>query len=118
AGRLCWHIAVWLAVGWVIGSALGLLLGDVLGDTKRVGLDAVFPASFVGAVVLSLRRLDTARRASAGESGPRGRARAAAGSRRWSCPRSCRPARRSWSQRWRRRSPCCSHPARSDARPA
>lgn len=60
ARRAFWQIAVWLAVGWVIGSALGLLLGDVMGDTKRIGLDAVFPASFVGAVVLSLRRLDTA----------------------------------------------------------
>src|SRR6478609_9291145 len=60
ARRAYWQIATWLAAGWVIGSGLGLLLGDVLGDTKRVGLDAVFPASFVGAVVLSLRRLDTA----------------------------------------------------------
>jgi hypothetical protein len=31
-----------------------------VGDTKRIGLDAVFPASFVGAVVISFRRLDTA----------------------------------------------------------
>ena len=60
ARRSFWQIAFWLAVGWVVGSGLGLLLGNVVGDTKRLGLDAVFPASFVGAVVLSFRRLDTA----------------------------------------------------------
>jgi predicted branched-subunit amino acid permease len=60
ARRSFWQIALWLAVGWVVGSGLGLLLGNVVGDTKRLGLDAVFPASFVGAVVLSFRRLDTA----------------------------------------------------------
>jgi predicted branched-subunit amino acid permease len=60
ARRAFWQLAFWLALGWVIGSGLGLLLGDVVGDTKRIGLDAVFPASFVGAVVISFRRLDTA----------------------------------------------------------
>jgi predicted branched-subunit amino acid permease len=60
ARRAFWQLAFWLAIGWVAGSALGLLLGDVVGDTRRIGLDAVFPASFVGAVVLSFRRLDTA----------------------------------------------------------
>jgi predicted branched-subunit amino acid permease len=60
ARRAFWQLAFWLAVGWVAGSALGLLLGDIVGDTRRIGLDAVFPASFVGAVVASFRRLDTA----------------------------------------------------------
>jgi 4-azaleucine resistance transporter AzlC len=60
ARRAFWQLAFWLAIGWVAGSALGLLLGDVVGDTRRIGLDAVFPASFVGAVVISFRRLDTA----------------------------------------------------------
>lgn len=39
-------VALW--TGWVTGSALGSLLGPVLGDPKTFGLDAAFPALFVG----------------------------------------------------------------------
>jgi predicted branched-subunit amino acid permease len=60
ARRAYWRIALWMAGGWVVGSALGLVVGDVIGDTKRVGLDAVFPASLMSVIVASLRRRDTA----------------------------------------------------------
>ncbi len=60
ARRAFWQLAIWMAVGWVGGSALGLALGNVVGDTNRIGLDAVFPASFIGAVVNSMRRQDGA----------------------------------------------------------
>ena len=60
ARRAFWQLALCTSAGWVIGSALGLGLGDIVGDTKRIGLDAVFPASFVGAVVNGLRRQDSA----------------------------------------------------------
>lgn len=38
--------ALWL--GWCGGSALGSLLGPVLGDPRTFGLDAAFPALFIG----------------------------------------------------------------------
>lgn len=60
ARRAFWQLALCTSAGWVIGSGLGLVLGDVIGDTRRIGLDVVFPASFVGAVVNSLRRTDSA----------------------------------------------------------
>jgi predicted branched-subunit amino acid permease len=60
ARRAFWQLAIWMAVGWMLGSALGLLLGNVVGDTRRFGLDAVFPASFVGAMVSAFRRQDSA----------------------------------------------------------
>jgi len=60
ARRVFWQMAVWMAVGWVAGSAIGLVIGNVVGDIRSVGLDAVFPASFVGAIVGALRRQDTA----------------------------------------------------------
>ncbi|MEZ5231094.1 MAG: AzlC family ABC transporter permease [Acidimicrobiales bacterium] len=59
ARRAFWELALCASAGWVLGSALGLLLGDVVGDTRRIGLDVVFPASFVGAVVNGLRRQDS-----------------------------------------------------------
>lgn len=60
ARRAFWELALCTTAGWIIGSALGLALGDVVGDTRRIGLDVVFPASFVGAVVNGLRRQDSA----------------------------------------------------------
>ena len=39
-------IALWF--GWCGGSALGSLLGPVVGDPASLGLDAAFPALFVG----------------------------------------------------------------------
>lgn len=60
ARRAYWQLTIWMGVGWVGGSALGLLLGNVVGDIRVIGLDAVFPASIVGAVVNAFRRQDTA----------------------------------------------------------
>lgn len=60
ARRAFWQLAIWMAVGWVGGTVLGLLLGNVVGDTRRIGLDAVFPASFVGVLITGLRRRDGA----------------------------------------------------------
>ncbi|MFN0030445.1 MAG: AzlC family ABC transporter permease [Acidimicrobiales bacterium] len=60
ARRTFWQLCLAPTAGWIIGSGIGLLLGDVVGDTSRIGLDAVFPASFVGAVVGGLRRRDSA----------------------------------------------------------
>ncbi len=60
ARRAFWQLCLAPTAGWIIGSGIGLLLGDVVGDTSRIGLDAVFPASFVGAVVSGLRRRDSA----------------------------------------------------------
>ena len=36
---------------WVGGTALGVFGGDVLGDPKRLGLDAAFPALFLGLLI-------------------------------------------------------------------
>jgi predicted branched-subunit amino acid permease len=49
-----------MAVGWVVGSAVGLVVGNAVGDIRTIGLDAVFPASFVGALVTAMRQLDSA----------------------------------------------------------
>lgn len=57
--RAFWQVALWMSAGWVAGSALGLALGNLVGDTQRIGLDAVFPASLVGAMVLAFRRRDS-----------------------------------------------------------
>lgn len=60
ARRVYWQLAIPMASGWFIGSGLGLLLGNVVGDTRQIGLDVVFPASFIGTVVSGLRRRDSA----------------------------------------------------------
>ena len=60
ARRVFWQFAVPMASGWFVGTLLGLLLGNVVGDTRQIGLDVVFPASFVGTVVTGLRRRDSA----------------------------------------------------------
>ncbi len=59
ARRAYFELAVATTAGWIIGTVLGLVLGNVVGDTRRIGLDVVFPASFVGAVVNGLRRRDS-----------------------------------------------------------
>lgn len=59
ARRAFWQLSIWMAIGWVVGSALGLVLGNVVGDIRSIGLDAVFPATFVGAIVNAFRRQDT-----------------------------------------------------------
>jgi predicted branched-subunit amino acid permease len=35
-------------VGWVAGTALGVLGASALGDPAKLGLDAAFPALFLG----------------------------------------------------------------------
>ncbi|MFT7602308.1 MAG: putative branched-subunit amino acid permease [Acidimicrobiales bacterium] len=60
ARRVFWQLATPMASGWFIGSVLGLLLGNIVGDTRQIGLDVVFPASFIGTVVSGLRRRDSA----------------------------------------------------------
>ncbi|MGI9615256.1 MAG: hypothetical protein ACR2QO_20260, partial [Acidimicrobiales bacterium] len=42
------------------GTLLGLALGNIVGDTRQIGLDVVFPASFVGTVVTGLKHRDSA----------------------------------------------------------
>ncbi|MGH1492300.1 MAG: AzlC family ABC transporter permease [Acidimicrobiales bacterium] len=60
ARRVFWQLAIPMASGWFIGTVLGLLLGNIVGDTRQIGLDVVFPASFIGTVVTGLRRRDSA----------------------------------------------------------
>lgn len=60
ARKVYWQMCTWLAAGWIIGSAIGLVVGNVVGDIRTYGLDAIFPASFVGTVVTAFRRPDTA----------------------------------------------------------
>jgi len=60
ARRVFWQLAVPMATGWFVGTVLGLLLGNIVGDTRQIGLDVVFPASFIGTVVSGLRRRDSA----------------------------------------------------------
>ena len=42
-------------VTWVGGTAIGALAGDVLGDPDALGLDALYPAFFVGLLLNELR---------------------------------------------------------------
>ena len=34
--------------GWVLGTVVGVIAGDLIADPKALGLDAVFPAFFLG----------------------------------------------------------------------
>ena len=56
--------ALWL--GWVGGSALGSVLGPVVGDPATFGLDAAFPALFMGLLWPLLQRRDGRMAAAAG----------------------------------------------------
>ena len=40
---------------WVLGTAVGALGGDLIGDPETLGLDAVFPAFFLGLLLEELR---------------------------------------------------------------
>ncbi len=40
---------------WVLGTALGALGGDLVGDPKSLGLDAVFPAFFLGLLLEEMK---------------------------------------------------------------
>lgn len=46
-------IVLWLA--WVAGTIIGVIGGEGLGDPARLGLDAAFPALFLGLLVPQLR---------------------------------------------------------------
>lgn len=41
-------------VAWVAGTTLGVLFGNAIGDPSRLGLDAAFPALFLGLLVPQL----------------------------------------------------------------
>jgi 4-azaleucine resistance transporter AzlC len=41
---------------WVLGTAIGVLFGGVLGDPEALGLDAIFPAFFLGLLAAELER--------------------------------------------------------------
>jgi len=41
--------------GWVLGTVLGVIFGDLLGDPSKIGLDAIFPAFFLGLLVTEMR---------------------------------------------------------------
>ena len=56
--------ALW--IGFVAGSALGSVLGPVVGEPETFGLDAAFPALFVGLLWPLLRRREGAIAALAG----------------------------------------------------
>jgi 4-azaleucine resistance transporter AzlC len=43
-----------LYAAWVGGTTLGVLFGNVIGDPSRLGLDAAFPALFLGLLVPQL----------------------------------------------------------------
>lgn len=43
-------------VAWVLGTIVGVVAGGVLGDPEALGLDAIFPAFFLGLLAAELRR--------------------------------------------------------------
>jgi len=42
--------------GWVLGTIVGVVAGGALGDPESLGLDAIFPAFFLGLLAAELRR--------------------------------------------------------------
>ena len=42
-------------VTWTTGTVLGALGGGVLGDTDKLGLDAIYPAFFMGLLIAEAR---------------------------------------------------------------
>ncbi|MEP7082658.1 MAG: AzlC family ABC transporter permease [Chloroflexota bacterium] len=46
-------VVLWLA--WVAGTVIGVIGGEALGDPARLGLDAAFPALFLGLLARQLR---------------------------------------------------------------
>lgn len=46
-----WGVTAVNYPAWVGGTALGVLAGDLIGDPDRLGLDALFPAFFLGLLV-------------------------------------------------------------------
>jgi predicted branched-subunit amino acid permease len=41
---------------WVAGTVIGVLFGGALGDPEALGLDAIFPAFFLGLLAAELSR--------------------------------------------------------------
>jgi len=41
---------------WVVGTVVGALAGGLIGNPRSLGLDAIFPAFFLGLLVAELRR--------------------------------------------------------------
>ena len=48
--------AISLYVLWNVATIGGILLGDVIGDPRRYGVDFAITATFIGIVVLAIRR--------------------------------------------------------------
>jgi predicted branched-subunit amino acid permease len=42
--------------GWLLGTIVGVVAGGALGDPEALGLDAIFPAFFLGLLAAELRR--------------------------------------------------------------
>jgi predicted branched-subunit amino acid permease len=42
--------------GWVLGTLIGVIFGGALGNPEDLGLDAIFPAFFLGLLASELRR--------------------------------------------------------------
>jgi predicted branched-subunit amino acid permease len=42
--------------GWLLGTIVGVMLGGALGNPEDLGLDAIFPAFFLGLLAAELRR--------------------------------------------------------------
>jgi predicted branched-subunit amino acid permease len=42
--------------GWVLGTLVGVIFGGALGNPENLGLDAIFPAFFLGLLAAELRR--------------------------------------------------------------
>ncbi len=49
--RYMWGVTAACYPMWVGGTALGVFAGDLIGDPDRLGLDALFPAFFLGLLV-------------------------------------------------------------------
>jgi len=41
---------------WVLGTVVGVVAGGALGNPESLGLDAIFPAFFLGLLAAELRR--------------------------------------------------------------
>jgi predicted branched-subunit amino acid permease len=53
--RVLFGAGALLYFSWVGGTTAGVLAGDVLGDPESLGLDAAFPALFLGLLLPMLR---------------------------------------------------------------
>jgi predicted branched-subunit amino acid permease len=65
-GRAAWVSGVIIWTAWVGGTVVGVLVGPALGSPERLGLDAAFPALYVGLLLPMLRLPGGVRAAVAG----------------------------------------------------